>query len=173
MILSKCSLCLFVLGFYTSAFAGLEKSLTVALKNGKGEVVGSAGLTPLAKGVKIVLDVHGLTPGEHAVHFHEKSACVAPKFESAGSHFAPMKGKHGFDLDGGPHAGDMPNFFVAQDGTAKVELINTNVNLGNGTSSLVKNGGTSMVIHEKADDYKSQPAGDAGGRLACGEIKGG
>lgn len=146
--------------------------VAVVLKNGKGEVVGNAMLSPLVKGVKIILDIHGLAPGEHAIHFHEKGVCTAPKFESAGGHFAPLKNKHGFDMEGGPHPGDMANFFAAADGTAKVELVNSSVSLASGPDSLVKSGGTALVIHEKADDYKSQPAGDAGGRFACGEIKG-
>lgn len=145
---------------------------TVVLKSGKGEVVGNAIISPLAKGVKIILDLHGLSPGEHAIHFHERGICTASKFESAGGHFAPLKNKHGFDMEGGPHAGDMANFFAAADGTAKVELVNTSVSLGSGSESLMKSGGAAIVIHEKADDYKSQPAGDAGGRFACGEIKG-
>ena len=154
------------------AHAAPTASQVVVLKNGKGEAVGNATLTPLAKGVKIILDLHGLTPGEHAVHFHEKGLCTAPKFESAGGHFAPLKSKHGFDIEGGPHAGDMANFFASADGTAKVELINSSVSLGAGADSLVKSGGAALMIHEKADDYKSQPAGEAGGRFACGEIKG-
>lgn len=160
--------CFAMLGLANAAVPG---SQNVVLKNGKGEVVGSAVISPLVKGVKIQMDVHGLPPGEHAVHFHEKGICQGPKFDSAGGHFAPEKSKHGFDMQGGPHAGNMPNFFVAQDGTAKVELINTKVSLGADPDSLLKPGGTALVIHEKADDYKTQPSGDAGGRFACGEIK--
>jgi Cu-Zn family superoxide dismutase len=141
----------------------------VTLKNGKGATIGTATLTEMAKGVRIDVDVRGLTPGEHAIHFHEKGSCVGPKFESAGGHFTPEKAAHGFDTANGPHAGDMANFFADKDGKAKFEIVNTRVNLG--ANSLLKTGGTALVIHEKADDYKSQPAGDAGGRFACGEIK--
>jgi superoxide dismutase, Cu-Zn family len=81
------------------------------------------------------------------------------------------KSGHGFDATEGPHAGDMANFIVGADGTAKVEVINGSVTLGSGSNSLMKTGGTALVIHEKADDYKSQPAGNAGARVACGEIK--
>jgi superoxide dismutase, Cu-Zn family len=137
------------------------ESKTITLKNGKGEAIGSATLTPLAKGVKMEVDVHGLTPGEHAIHFHEKGVCTGPKFESAGGHYSPQKKTHGFDTAGGPHAGDMANFFAAADGSAKVEIVATEVSMGSGSGSLLKPGGTALVIHEKADDYKSQPAGDA------------
>src|SRR6185312_13818004 len=153
----------------TVAFASTTKEVT--LKNGKGETVGTATLTSLAKGVKIDAEVHGLTPGEHAIHFHEKGSCVGPKFDSAGGHFHIGKVEHGFDSGKGPHNGDMANFFADKDGHAKIELVNTEVSLGSEKNSLVKSGGTSLVIHEKADDYKTQPSGDAGGRFACGEIK--
>jgi len=168
MIFNRILLALASFGFAQSTWAS---PLNVSLKNAKGEEVGQATLTELANGVRIQLEVKNLSPGEHAFHFHEKGSCVAPKFDSAGGHFAPQKHKHGFDVSGGFHAGDMPNIVVSQDGTAKVELVNTKVRLGKGPNSLLKAGGTSLVIHAKADDYKSQPAGDAGDRLACGEVK--
>jgi Cu-Zn family superoxide dismutase len=171
MYLSKLSSIWLATVALSVANAVMPTTQNVVLKNAKGESIGSATISPLVKGVKINLDLHGLTPGVHAVHFHEKGSCVGPKFDSAGGHFAPAKNKHGFDMEGGPHAGDMPNFFAAADGTAKVELINTSVSIS--SDSLEKTGGTALVVHEKADDYKTQPSGDAGGRFACGEIKGG
>ena len=117
------------------------------------------------------VEISKLPPGEHAFHFHETGTCTAPKFESAGGHFAPGTKGHGFDAAEGYHAGDMANIIVGADGKVKVEFINANVTLDKGPNSLMKTGGTALVIHEKADDYKSQPAGNAGGRLACGEIK--
>jgi Cu-Zn family superoxide dismutase len=141
------------------------------LKNGKGETVGTATITELAKGVKLDVNLHGLPAGQHAIHFHEKSSCIGPTIESAGGHITPAKKQHGFDSASGPHEGDMANFFAAADGTAKLEIVNTSVTLSAGPDSLLKSGGTSLVVHEKADDYKSQPSGDAGGRWACGEIK--
>jgi Cu/Zn superoxide dismutase len=119
----------------TVAFAATTKEVT--LKNGKGESVGTATLTSLAKGVKVEADVHGLTPGEHAIHFHEKGACVGPKFDSAGGHFHIGKEEHGFDSSKGPHNGDMANFFADKDGNAKIEIVNTAVSLGSGKNSLL------------------------------------
>ena len=155
-----------------STLLSVHAATTVTLKNAKNEDVGTAVLTPLTNGVKIDLKVQGLPPGEHAFHVHENGSCLAPKFDSAGGHFAPGQNPHGFDAHQGPHAGDMANVVVGADGKATLEVVNTRVTLGKGANSLTKKGGTALMIHEKADDYKTQPSGNAGGRLACGEIKG-
>lgn len=151
------------------AFA-VEK-ISGSLKNAEGKEVGTVQLTQLKHGVRIVLDVNGLTPGEHAFHVHEKGSCAAPDFKSAGSHFSVGNKKHGFDVADGPHHGDMPNLVADDSGRARLEVINPHVTLGKGKNSLLREGGTSIVVHAKADDYKSQPAGDAGDRVACAEIK--
>ena len=151
---------------------GAAAATTIPLTNPDGKNIGTATLTALANGVKIDVVAKGLSPGEHAIHIHEHGKCDAPKFESAGGHFAPNKNPHGFDDAKGPHAGDMPNLVVAADGTVKAELINVNVSLNKGEAALVRPGGTALIIHEKADDYKTQPTGNAGGRMACGVIAG-
>ena len=142
----------------------------VDLKDAKGNSVGMA-MISAAKGggVSIELDVKGLTPGEHAIHFHAVPKCEAP-FTSAGSHFNPANKKHGMQNPEGPHAGDMPNFTVAANGTAKTTVTNKNVTIVDGANSIYASGGTALVIHAAADDMKTDPAGNAGDRIACGTI---
>lgn len=149
-----------------------KNSVTVELKNGQGESVGTATLTPINSkgGVRIKLDVKNLTPGQHGIHFHMVAKCEGPDFQTAGGHFNPDNKKHGLKNPEGPHAGDMLNFTVSQNGMSHATITDTRVNLGSGNNSLYANGGTALVIHEKADDMKTDPSGNSGGRIACGVI---
>jgi Cu-Zn family superoxide dismutase len=148
------------------------KKTTVALKDAKGNSVGSATLKTSGKGVEVKLDVKDLPPGVHALHFHQNAKCEPPDFKSAGPHFNPDNKQHGSLNPSGHHNGDMPNFTVAANGTSQAKIKNPDVVLGTGTeaNSLFANGGTSLMIHAKDDDMKSDPAGNAGDRIACGVI---
>jgi Cu-Zn family superoxide dismutase len=96
--------------------------------------------------------------------------CEGPTFQSAGAHFNPGQKEHGTQNPKGPHAGDMDNFTVGADGTARATVTDPRVDLGTGSNSLFSNGGTSLVIHAKADDMKTNPSGNSGDRIACGVI---
>ncbi len=169
---ASCKLLVGTIALVSVAYAqGKPAKKTVELKNGKGESVGTATISPARKGVTVKLNVKGLPAGEHALHFHQAAKCEGPDFKSAGGHFNPESKKHGLQNPEGPHAGDMLNFTVKANGTSTASVKDENVTLdASGASSLFANGGTALVIHAKPDDYKTDPAGNAGDRIACGVI---
>jgi len=157
-----------------AAFAAMpaqaETMANAQLKDGSGKAIGDADLVQTQAGVLIRLRLKGLPVGEHAFHVHAVGKCEAP-FESAGPHFNPGNHKHGM-MAGQAHAGDMPNLHVPQSGELSVEVVNTAVTLDKGKpNSLFDNDGSALVVHAKADDYKSDPAGNAGDRIACGVVQ--
>ncbi|WP_438350534.1 superoxide dismutase family protein [Paenibacillus sp. FA6] len=172
--LSVLSILLVVATFVIPAAFANEKVTQVKTNiiNTKGEKIGSAVITQQADSVQLHIEAKNLTPGEHGVHFHEIGKCEVPDFKSAGAHLNPELKQHGFNNPKGFHAGDLLNIKVKEDGTVTADLESKTVTLIKGVSnSLLKPGGSAIVIHEKADDYVTDPSGNSGNRIACAAIQ--
>ena len=150
-----------------SAQAQSVTKAVAALSPTKGShVSGTVTFTPVTGGVRIVADVTGLTPGEHGFHIHEFGDCSAPDATSAGGHFNPHHTQHGAPDAAVRHAGDFGNLEADASGKANYERVDTTISL-DGADSIVGHG---VIVHEKVDDLKTQPTGNAGARVACGVI---
>jgi Cu-Zn family superoxide dismutase len=158
--------------FLSLAAAGPARAAAAraVLADKDGKTVGEAHLEQTPHGVVIHLDIQALPPGTHAIHVHAVGKCDPPDFASAGGHFNPAGHQHGIENPAGMHAGDLPNLEVPADGKLVVDVFAPGISLLPGHVSLFDADGYALVIHEKADDYKSDPAGNAGARIACGVV---
>ncbi|MBC2778289.1 superoxide dismutase family protein [Parasphingopyxis marina] len=136
-----------------------------------GMPAGEASFTQLDNGIRVVLNVEGLPPGVHAAHIHGTGVCAPPGYQSAGGHWNPEGRQHGRDNPEGQHMGDMPNIIVGQSGTGTLEVTISYAWIGEGDGTLLDDDGAAMMIHAGPDDYLSDPAGNAGPRIACGVIE--
>jgi Cu-Zn family superoxide dismutase len=146
---------------------GASETAAAELAESSGKAIGQAHFMQTQGGVDMHLTVSDLEPGPHALHIHEKGVCEPPDFASAGGHFNPTNVQHGFDVEGGPHLGDLRNLEVGENGQAETQRSIPGVSL-TGEHSIL---GLALVIHSGPDDYTSQPSGAAGGRVACGVIE--
>ena len=134
-----------------------------------GDAMGQVTLTQTATGVLISAELTGLSPGAHGFHIHGVGAC-APDFTAAGSHFAPGGEPHGYLAEGGPHAGDLPNIYGSDDGTARADYFTGAVTLDSDADhSLFDEDGSAFIVHADPDDYRD--VASAGARIACGVIE--
>ena len=144
-------------------------SVVTSLKDRQGRTVGTVTVAETPHGLLVRGTVEGLPPGPHGIHFHETGKCEPP-FASAGGHFNPAQKTHGVLSPGGPHAGDLPNLMVPASGKLDFETFAPGLSLSTGPGAVLDADGTAIVVHAKADDHKSQPAGDSGDRIACGVL---
>jgi superoxide dismutase, Cu-Zn family len=150
------------------------KTATAKLTDAKKQAIGTIQFTETPKGLQAIVQVKGLNPGEHAIHIHEVGKCDPPNFSSAGEHFDPLKltkkPKHETKPTGNKPAGDLPNLKVKSDGTGNLTTLLPGITLGNGTNSLLRPGGTAVIIHAGADGKSTIPGVDAKARIACGVV---
>ena len=151
-------------------FAIAQERARADIKNAQGKSVGTVSLRETKDGLLIMVNVNGLPQGLHAVHIHSVGKCDGPAFVSAGGHFNPLGKKHGLSNPDGPHAGDLPDLYVNQDGVGRYEALLESMMLGSGETSIFDADGSAIVIHAAADDNRSDPAGNSGDRIACGVI---
>lgn len=163
-----------VLGLFAAGCAGTvaptENTARAQLRNAGGQTVGTVTLTQVGKAVRVVLEARGLPPGTKAVHIHAVGKCDPPDFASAGSHFNPQGRQHGAKNPEGPHAGDLPNVTIAADGTGRLESTNELVTLHRAPNSLFDADGSAVVVHAAPDDFRTDPTGNSGARIACGVV---
>lgn len=155
-----------------AATAPVGDQATATLLDAAGNELGMLTLAQSGESITVSGRLTGLPPGEHAIHVHTVGLCEPPKFESAGGHWNPTKRQHGKDSPQGPHQGDLPNFTTAHDRSVTVKATTAGGTL-NGTNALLDIDGAAVVVHAKPDDYKTQPSGNAGDRIACGVVNGG
>jgi superoxide dismutase, Cu-Zn family len=147
--------------------AGPLKAIALLHPTEGNKVAGTVTFTEEADGVRVQADITGLTPGKHGFHVHEFGDCSAPDLASAGGHFNPMSKPHAGPDAAERHVGDMGNVEADASGAAKLDYVDHEISLTNDQRSVI---GRSVIVHAKADDLKSQPAGDSGARIACGVI---
>jgi Cu-Zn family superoxide dismutase len=164
-VVTGVSLIALCLGSATRA-AEIKKAIAVLYPTKGNNVHGTVTFTKVEGGVRVVANIEGLTPGEHGFHVHEFGDCSAPDATSAGGHFNPTHEQHGAPDAAHRHVGDLGNITAAANGKATYDRMDKDVAL-DGAHSVV---GYAVIVHEKADDLKSQPTGNAGGRVACGVI---
>ena len=151
--------------------AGAADAAQAAMLDAQGKSVGTIELRETPHGVLLLGKLVGLPPGPHAFHIHAVGKCEPP-FASAAGHFNPGDRKHGFLVAEGSHAGDLPNLLVPASGALDFEMLARGVSLAaGGAGGLFDADGSALVVHAGADDYKSDPAGNAGARIACGVLR--
>jgi Cu-Zn family superoxide dismutase len=161
-----------IAGPVPTAFAAPKPRAVAHLTNLDGKPVGTAEFRAVNRGVLIEFDLTGLPPGPHAMHLHVSGNCDRKTgFTSAGPILTLVPGKqHGFLADGGPEAGDLPNQYAGADGHLHASTVTNAFAIGNGKRSIFDRDGVALIVDQRGDDYRTQPLGNAGARIACGVV---
>lgn len=156
----------------TPAAAALKARAVARLSSLAGKPVGTVTFDAVNRGVLVTFDLHDLPPGPHGIHLHTSANCDARTgFTSAGPILTLVPGKqHGFLAEGGPEAGDLPNQFAGGDGRLHASTIANGFSIGNGKRSIFDKDGAAIILDARGDDYRTQPLGNAGDRIACGVV---
>ena len=149
---------------------GGSASLGADLRDSGGRTLVRATLSPAGSAIRVRVEAAGLPAGNYAAHIHAVGRCDPPDFTSAGPHWNPTGRQHGRLNPMGPHLGDLPNLNVGADGAGSVEFVVPGASLGRGSRGLSDGDGTALVVHAGPDDYRTDPSGNSGARLACGVI---
>lgn len=168
-LLTLCGAAAALAGCRTAADVPMATLGETTLTFANGSPAGTARLMRDGGGVSIAVTVNGMTPGAHGYHMHTVGRCEAPKFESAGGHLNPDNRRHGTLAAGGAHLGDLPNLQVGSDGTGRSTEI-----VAGGDAALVSifdGDGTAVIVHAQPDDYRTDPSGNSGDRIACGVLR--
>jgi Cu-Zn family superoxide dismutase len=161
---------LLLTGCATMGAPTTDNTASAELRNAKGQPAGTATFTQVGSAVRVVIEAQGLPPGSKGVHVHAVGKCDGPDFNSAGAHFNPHGRQHGALNPQGPHAGDLPNITIGNDGKGRLESTTELITLRGGPPSLLDADGSAVVIHAAPDDFRTDPTGNSGARIACGVI---
>ena len=144
--------------------------ITSDVVDGTGNMLGTARLLQEADGTRVTLAMRGLPAGTYAVHLHQTGLCQGPAFTTAGGHFNPAMKQHGSLNPAGEHQGDLPNMVVGDDRRGSLDAVRPGLRLTDGSMPLLDADGAAIVVHAQPDDYRTDPAGNAGQRIACGVL---
>jgi Cu-Zn family superoxide dismutase len=148
--------------------ASAEASATAAMRDPGGRTVATATATASGDAVRVRVEAAGLGPGTYGVHVHNVGRCDPPDFASAGPHWNPAGRQHGSQNPQGPHMGDLPNLMVGTDGRGTLEFAINGADLRGGARPMLDGDGAALMIHANPDDYRTDPSGNSGARIACG-----
>lgn len=169
-----CAAAIGLTGCTTAPNSGIRETegtrLSTNARDADGRILARATAAEIGDGIRVRVEAAGLAPGAYAAHVHGIGRCEAPGFTSAGPHWNPTSRQHGKDNPAGMHKGDLPNLTVGADGRGSFEFTIAAARISGGEGSLLDADGAAVMIHASPDDYRTDPTGNAGARIACGVL---